>query len=464
MLRLITPLQKNNSHHKSCVTLRIFTRVRNRIFRNGASAICFSQGYATLRGVRKTAKKTTLAINDLPQGLITHDSPKPMEQPGEVDDNIANYPTVVQQAKNNMQKFKHCVVLTRVGGFYELYFEHAEEYGPLLNLRVGVKKTSAGPVAMAGFPFVQLDRYLKVLVQDLGKYVAISEETANDPSQRVRSGGLLFDREVKRIVTPGTLIDENFLSPFEHNYLLAIHPGNLGLHAGSAAPEGPSVLSKTGLAWLDLSSGDFFVQSIESGNLTSALARISPREVVLDKTQKSANTLTLSRILSDSNHSVNYHDTSSKPLQMEDWGPMLENPVTSLMKNSFVNEEIASANLLLGYVKLQLPGLKIRLQTPIKQKADDFMVIDKHSLQGLEIVQTLRDGLFKGSLLQAVRRTSTESGARLLASRLSELVLSVQVCTILKSLQNHRPCPWTSSTRGSIWWKSYFKTPFLLMD
>lgn len=60
------------------------------------------------------------------------------------------YPTVVLQARRNMRKFDNCVLLTRVGGFYELYFEHAEEYGPLLNLKVAQKKTNAGPVPMVG--------------------------------------------------------------------------------------------------------------------------------------------------------------------------------------------------------------------------------------------------------------------------------------------------------------------------
>ena len=55
---------------------------------------------------------------------------------------------MVQQARNNMRKFENCAVLTRVGNFYELYFEHAEDLGPLLGLKVASKKTTAGPVAM----------------------------------------------------------------------------------------------------------------------------------------------------------------------------------------------------------------------------------------------------------------------------------------------------------------------------
>lgn len=87
--------------------------------------------------------KTTVKLADLPQGAIPSDPLPPQESL----DGPA-YPTVVLQARRNMQKFDNCVLLTRVGGFYELYFEHAEEYGPLLNLKVASKRTNAGPVPM----------------------------------------------------------------------------------------------------------------------------------------------------------------------------------------------------------------------------------------------------------------------------------------------------------------------------
>lgn len=59
-----------------------------------------------------------------------------------------DYPPVVQQVRNNMRRFPQCVLLTRVGGFYELYFEHADEVGPLLGLKVAKKRTSGGGVSM----------------------------------------------------------------------------------------------------------------------------------------------------------------------------------------------------------------------------------------------------------------------------------------------------------------------------
>ena len=97
--------------------------------------------------VRGKRTRTVVKLDDLPQGLVVAppSDPPPPEEPEEHE---AAYPTVVLQARRNMQKFDNCVLLTRVGGFYELYFDHAEEYGPLLNLKVAQKKTSAGPVPM----------------------------------------------------------------------------------------------------------------------------------------------------------------------------------------------------------------------------------------------------------------------------------------------------------------------------
>ncbi len=93
--------------------------------------------------VRTRGKKTkaSIQLDELPQGLIPLE-PLPLEEPA------PQYPTVVMQARSNMRKFENCVLLTRVGGFYELYFEHAEEFGPLMNLKVAQKKTNAGNVSM----------------------------------------------------------------------------------------------------------------------------------------------------------------------------------------------------------------------------------------------------------------------------------------------------------------------------
>lgn len=95
---------------------------------------------------RKSSTTISLELSDLPQGLLPCEPLSTLSQ-----DEPSTYPTVVLQARNHMRKFENCVLLTRVGGFYELYFEHAEEFGPLLNLKVAQKRTNAGPVSMVQY-------------------------------------------------------------------------------------------------------------------------------------------------------------------------------------------------------------------------------------------------------------------------------------------------------------------------
>ena len=92
---------------------------------------------------RRARVSTTISVKELPQGILC--LRQPIEKQAMED---VSYPTVIQQALTNMRRLDDCVLLTRVGGFYELYFEHAEDFGPLLNLKVAYKKTTAGLVPM----------------------------------------------------------------------------------------------------------------------------------------------------------------------------------------------------------------------------------------------------------------------------------------------------------------------------
>ena len=130
-------------------TLRCRSSRQHHGFRPGAHVVPRDFPHTQIRGKRT---RTVVSLDDLPQGLVRADSLPAASPPGEHAEAPAaaapSYPTVVLQARRNMQRFDNCVLLTRVGGFYELYFEHADEYGPLLNLKVAQKKTAAGPVPM----------------------------------------------------------------------------------------------------------------------------------------------------------------------------------------------------------------------------------------------------------------------------------------------------------------------------
>jgi DNA mismatch repair ATPase MutS len=311
----------------------------------------------------------------------------------------------------------------------QLYFEQAEEYAPLLNLKLASKKTNAGPVPMAGFPFYQLDRFLKTLVHDLNKYVAISEEFSNGSADGGKSGGLMFDRRVARIITPGTLIDEKFIDPYENNFLLYIYidvdflGSNPGLTDDTNSHQHPtfSGSQRVGLSWLDLSTGDFYTQATTADMLPSAIARIGAREIIVDERLRDTIGQDLQALVGKDSHLLTFFGCPKNIDPMSKWGTVLESPISPEVETSFTTEETAAGFGLLEYVRAQLQGLEMKLQPPRRKHLDESMGIDRSSLRGLEILETARDGLGKGSLLHAVRRTCTKGGARLLRDRLSML-------------------------------------------
>lgn len=375
---------------------------------------------------KRTAKrKTTVSVDALPQGALP---PLPKIE-ADVPPEKA-YPTVMQQHLNNVRKFNDCVVLTRVGDFYEMYFDQVDQYAPLVNLKKAKRTTALGDVAMAGFQHTQLERYLKMFVQDLGKQVAISEQIRLPEHERVnRAGGPLYDRKVTRVVTAGTLVDENFMDPLENNFLLA-------LHVDGPLPSPSDVLTrrenyerntKVGLSWVDLSSGDFFTQTSDFGALPSLVARIAPREIVLDASLESLGHTAMGRVLGDGAHALQYHAALDLRTSVADWEFMLERPVPAEAQAEFTSSEVAAGSLILDYIQHRLFDVRVQLQPPIRRSDSECMAIDKQSLRGLEIKATLRDGAQQGSLLHTIRRTVTKSGARLLGQRIVSPSMSLSV-------------------------------------
>ena len=261
-------------------------------------------------------------------------------------------------------------------------------------------------------------------MQDLNKHVAISEEFPRTAAQKVKSGGLLFERRVARIVTPGTLVDEKFMQSMENNFLLAIHVSNPLLDGQNdlAAPT-------LGLAWMDLSTGEFYTQATNLGNVSSDLLRISPREIVLNQEMTYDVRQTLLDVLSTESFTVTQFSKLVHIKEVSDWSSRLECPVAVSEMRAFTRAEVDAGNLLLEYAKEQLLDLGMRLQQPIRRIESENMGIDKNTMRGLEIVdrsQTATSG-GKGSLLHAIRRTVTKGGARLLRERICSPSTSIQV-------------------------------------
>ena len=178
--------------------------------------------------------------------------------------------------------------------------------------------------------------------------------------------------------------------------------------------------TEVGLAWIDLSSGDFLTQNTDIASLPSAVARIRPREIVLDSTFERAENSWMVSLLQEDGHIITFQEPSQEQLTAKDWVPMLEDVVTDFDPEKFTHSEVAAGGSLLYYVKHQLLGSQTRLQAPVRHQAEDYMSIDKNSLRGLEIRATIRDGTYEGSLLHSLKNTVTKSGTRLLSQRLCE--------------------------------------------
>ena len=166
------------------------------------------------------------------------------------------------------------MLLFRMGDFYELFHEDAKNAARVLGLTLTSRdKSSDNPIPMAGFPYHQLDAYLQKLIH-AGFRAAICDQV-EDP----RKAKGLVRREVTRVVTPGTLTDDQLLDPRESNFIACIAPSKTNI----------------GLAWLELSTGRFLVSEIEPSLLQDELARIQPAECLIPDSAVQNETISLTR-------------------------------------------------------------------------------------------------------------------------------------------------------------------------
>lgn len=222
----------------------------------------------------------------------------------------------------------------------------------------------------------------------------------------------MFDRRVNRVVTPGTLIDEEFIDPWDHNFLLSVH-------AELSTLENPTQGASTvGLAWADISSGAFFTKVVDSSALASEVVRIGPQEIIVDQNLEGFDSRLMS-IFGEDRQKISFHRPPSPVTASAAWIQLLKEQGTNSERTDWSTEEMSAGSHLIDYLKTQFQGEDIRLQPPIAARTDDCMMIDRTSLRALEIKQTLRDGNLEGTLLHTVRRTVTRSGARLLSQRLT---------------------------------------------
>ncbi|KZT58414.1 hypothetical protein CALCODRAFT_238116 [Calocera cornea HHB12733] len=398
----------------------------------------------TSEAVPKPKRRRRKVILDESQ----QDEDEPTQSP-DVDKAIP-YTNLAREIQQNMLRFPHCILLTRVGQFYESYFHQA----PILASLVDIKLTSRAwgqkgtRVHMCGFPLSHLDRHLKTLVQQHKRFVAMCEEFPRPPGSEPG-----FDRRVTRVVTPGTLIDESFLNQYENNYLLAI--GRSRDIPTLDIPEAKHTDGEYGLAWIDVSTGEFFTQPTSVSTLRNDISRIAPKEVVLHDSMKGASGQAVREMIGEELGWISYispeeveastPDDSQIPAtqdntkiilsNQEDTSRLLSNDASDeaepprtesddvpssptavpIVDDAFTPSESIAVDLLTAFLRTHLLELMPRLSAPIREAHEERMQIDSHTIKALEIREGMIEGGVTGSLLSVVKRTMTTSGTRLLA-------------------------------------------------
>ena len=288
----------------------------------------------------------------------------------------------------------------RMGDFYELFFADAEAASAALDIVLTKRGRHRGEdIPMCGVPVHSYDSYMQRLIRR-GFKVAVCEQVEDPAVAKKRGAKSVVKREVVRVVTPGTLLEDTLLDARSNNYLVAI-----------ARAE-----SSLAIAWADVSTGDVSATPTNPAGLSGELGRLNPGELLVsDRLVEAAE---FGEILEDwetvltTMPAARFDSQTAERRLKESYG------VATLEGfGAFGRAELAALGGLLDYVELTQRGKFPGLKPPVRVQADAAMFIDAATRRNLELSRSL-NGEFSGSLLSVIDRTVTGSGARLLARRL----------------------------------------------
>ncbi len=286
------------------------------------------------------------------------------------------------------EKHKDKILLFRLGDFYETFFEDAEITSRVLGIVLTSREAGKGRrVPMAGIPYHALESYLGKLIRE-GYKVAICEQM-EDP--KLAKG--LVKREVVRIITPGTILEENLLKESSPNYLLSLFPSS----------------KRWGMAWVDISTGDFWAWEAEEEKGKELVEKLSPSEILLP----------------ESVPSPSYLDNLSSLTPYPDWSFSPQVAKETLCNHFKVHSidglgirefplAMGAAGGLLSYLKDVEGRVPDNIQNLRLYSSEEYLMLDSDTIRNLELIKTYRGEEGEGTLLSILDNTLTAMGARLL--------------------------------------------------
>lgn len=296
---------------------------------------------------------------------------------------------MIQQYEKIKNQHTGCILLFRLGDFYEMFGDDAIKASKILDITLTARNKGDSKMPMCGVPFHAVENYIAKLTKN-GEKVAICDQVS-DP----KLPGIV-QREVTKIVTPGTTFNENIIDKKTNNYIVSIV--NIG--------------DVFGLAYADITTGDFAAAEIESElDLLTEFSKLSPAECIIFPELYESEFINL---LKDS-----FERTCFYPYES------YKNPEESLKDHFKVHNltgfgldkhqaAVNAAGLLLNYLhETQKNDLK-HIQNIRYFSKNEFMPIDEATLRNLELLTTLQDQNKNGSLLSVIDETLTAMGGRLI--------------------------------------------------
>ncbi len=305
-----------------------------------------------------------------------------------------------QQYLQIKREYPDTILFFRLDDFYETFDQDAEITARELDIVLTSKPVGKGQrVPLAGIPYHAVDNYLAKMIEK-GYHVAICEQVGDQPVKG------LFPREVVRVVTPGTVIEPTMLKGDRNNYL-----------AGIAISE-----SRAGIAYVDISTGEFAATEIEAADLTAALRaeliRLNPAELLVPD-------------------SVDLN--GGLPGAVTRWAAWKFEPgrCQETLLNHFQasaldgfglkgqTQAVRAAGAILQYLRDTQPAALKLLTGIATYSLSEFMVLDATTRRNLELTETIRGGDVQGSLLSVLDYTVTPMGKRLIRQWVSKPLLEI---------------------------------------
>lgn len=313
----------------------------------------------------------------------------------------------MRQFQQFKQQYPEAILFFRMGDFYETFFDDAKTCARVLGITLTTRGKGADgqQIPLAGVPYHAVDGYLHKMIK-AGYKVAVCEQM-EDP--KFAKG--VVKRDVVRLVTPGTLTEDSLLDERTDNYLAAVCFENALMHKKPAITANREYV---GIAWVELSTGRFYAQKIETRFLIDELVRLHPAECLVSDDAEA-----LPDKFAEQLHGLVNAAPTRRPGWLFDKQTAAQTltrhfQTQSLQGYGFDKPDgaVVAAGVLIEYlIETQKTTLEHIAQLQQVSRSD-YLQLDQTTLRSLEIERTLRDNAAAGSLLHTMDQTHTAMGAR----------------------------------------------------